>query len=230
MRLDQFVSKATGLSRKQSHKVIRAGHVTVAGEVHKKAAEHIDPNAAVQLDHETIALPGLIYLMMNKPPGFICATEDARQPTVIDLIDHAHWYTLHPVGRLDIDTTGLLLLSNDGQWTHHITSPRHQLDKVYLAQLAEPLAERAAKQLRDGVTLEGEKQPVHAVDLAILPQQQARITIREGKYHQIKRMFAAVGNHVEALQRERIGDLTLDPELELSEWRPLTAAELALLD
>lgn len=221
MRLDQFVSQATGMSRKDAQRCIRNKHIIASGHVITKAATHINPADEVLLDFEAITLPGQIYLMLNKPAGVVSATEDASQLTVIGLIDHPHRHTLHIVGRLDKDTTGLLLLTNDGDWSHRITSPRYHIPKTYLATLAEPLSNAAIAQLQQGVMLKGEQQATLPAEVAVLTdtaQPQARLTIREGKYHQVKRMFAAVGNHVLALHRERIGDWILPEDLAAGEW------------
>lgn len=229
MRLDQFVSQSTGIPRSEAPGLIRGGRVLVNGVRITNASTHIDPAAEVLLHGERIVLPGNIYLMLHKPAGVISATEDPAHRTVLDLVDHPHRYTLHVVGRLDKDTTGLLLLTNDGDWSHRLMSPRHHVPKTYLATLAEPLTEAAAQQLRAGVQLHGEKGLTKPAEVEILPTQQARITIAEGKYHQVKRMLAAVGNRVEALHRERIGGLVLDTELPPGEWRVLQGAELGLL-
>ena len=226
MRLDQFISQATGMPRSEAQKCIRWGLVNVDGNVITKASSHIDPSATVALDGENVTLPGAIYLLLHKPVGVVSATEDPSHRTVLDLIHHPHRHTLHIVGRLDKDTTGLLLITNDGEWSHRLMSPKHHVPKTYLATLAEPLSEIAAQQLRSGVQLHGEKGLTQPAQVEILPNQQARLTIHEGKYHQVKRMFAAVGNRVETLHREQIGSLRLDPELPAGAWRELTAAEL----
>ncbi|MBJ6610113.1 MAG: 16S rRNA pseudouridine(516) synthase [Candidatus Thiothrix moscowensis] len=229
MRLDQFVSQSTGIPRSEAPGLIRGGKVLVNGVRITKASTHIDPAAEVLLYGERIVLPGNIYLMLHKPAGVISATEDPSHRTVLDLVNHPHRHTLHVVGRLDKDTTGLLLMTNDGDWSHRLMSPRHHVPKTYLATLAEPLTEAAAQQLRAGVQLHGEKGLTKPAEVEILPAQQARISIAEGKYHQVKRMLAAVGNRVETLHRERIGGLVLDAQLPPGEWRELQAAELALL-
>lgn len=163
--------------------------------------------------------------MLHKPAGVVSATEDTEHRTVLDLIDHPHRHTLHVVGRLDKDTTGLLLLTNDGDWSHRISAPKHHVPKTYLATLAWELSEAGAQALRAGVQLHGEKGLTKPAEVEILPEKQARVTISEGKYHQVKRMFAAVGNRVEALHRERIGGLVLDAELSSGEWRALLTQE-----
>lgn len=229
MRLDQFVSQALQISRNEAQKLIRAGFISVNQAVITKAPTNITTDSQVTYDDAPLSLPGLIYLVLHKPLGVISATEDLSQRTVLDLIKHPHVGLLHPVGRLDKDTTGLLLLTNDGHWSHRITSPRQHVPKVYLAQLAEPLSELAAQQLMQGVILHGEKQVVAAAKVEILPEQQVRLTIHEGKYHQVKRMLAAVGNRVETLHREQIGGLHLDPTLQAGDWRSLTSTELELV-
>lgn len=225
MRLDQFVSQALTISRKQAQTLIRAHSIHVNGQTVTQASTLVPSQAQVCYEDTVISLPGKLYLMLHKPSGVISATTDPSQRTVLDLIKHPHVHTLHPVGRLDKDTTGLILLTNDGQWSHRISAPRQQVPKVYLAQLAEPLTKVAAKQLELGVRLQGETLLVAASHIEILPEQSARLTIHEGKYHQVKRMFAAVGNRVEQLHREQIGGLSLDPKLAAGEWRLLTEPE-----
>ena len=227
MRLDQFVSQAAALTRVDAQKAIRCGWVEVDGARVTKTSTHIEPTTAVvTLDDAPLALPGDIYLMLHKPAGVVSAREDPEHPTVLDLIDHPHRKTLHVVGRLDKDTTGLLLLTNDGDWSHRISAPKHHVPKTYLATLAWELSEAGAQALRAGVQLHGEKGLTKPAEIEILPDNQARITISEGKYHQVKRMLAAVGNRVESLHREQIGGLVLDAELPPGEWRELTASEM----
>lgn len=221
MRLDQFVSQATAMSRSEVQKAIRHGWVSVNQQIVKQTALQISHDAQVMLDQEVITLPGLIYIMLHKPLGVVSATEDASQRTVLDLIDHPHRHTLHIVGRLDKDTTGLILLTNDGAWSHRLTAPKQHVPKTYLATLAEPLSESAAQQLREGVQLKGEKHITQPAQVETLPNKQIRLTIHEGKYHQVKRMLAAVGNKVESLHREKIGNLVLDSQLLPSQWRVL---------
>lgn len=221
LRLDQFVSRATGMSRKQAGQYIRQKRVSIAGQSTLKAAQHIALDTAILLDNRPLSLPGNIYLMLHKPMAVISATHDTAQRTVMEFIDHPHAHTLHIVGRLDKDTTGLLLLTNDGQWSHRISSPRHHVAKTYLVTLTEALDEADAGQLRLGVQLQGEPKATQPAEVTILPDQQARIIIHEGKYHQVKRMFAAVGYHVCALHREQVGDWRLPDDLASGEWRHL---------
>ncbi len=230
MRLDQFVSQAAAITRVDAQKAIRGGWVEVDGERVTKTSTHIEPTkAVVTLDDAPLALPGDIYLMLHKPAGVVSAREDPEHQTVLGLIDHPHRKTLHVVGRLDKDTTGLLLLTNDGDWSHRISAPKHHVPKTYLATLAWALTEEGAQALRTGVQLHGEKGLTQSAEVEILADNQARITIAEGKYHQVKRMLAAVGNRVEALHRERIGGVVLDAELPPGEWRELTASEMDMI-
>ena len=226
MRLDQFVSQAAHLPRSLTQIAIRQGRVQVQGQTVAKPQLHIAEDAAVQLDGVPIRLAGLLYIMLHKPPDVVSATEDPAHRTVLSLVNHSHQHTLHIVGRLDKDTTGLILLSNDGNWSHKITAPKSHVAKTYLASLAEPLSEAAATQLLQGVQLHGEKSLSVAANVEILADQQVRLTIHEGKYHQVKRMLAAVNNRVTALHREQIGGLSLDAQLPLGAWRELTADEV----
>ena len=226
MRLDQFVSQAANLPRSLTQIAIRQGRVQVEGQRVTKPQLHIAEDAAVQLDGVPIRLAGLLYIMLHKPVDVVSATEDPTHRTVLSLVNHSHQHTLHLVGRLDKDTTGLILLTNDGNWSHKITAPKSHVAKTYLATLAEPLNEEAANQLVQGVQLLGEKGLSAASKVEILANGQVRLTIHEGKYHQVKRMFAAVNNRVAALHREKIGGLSLDVQLPLGAWRELTADEV----
>ena len=227
MRLDRYLSQSTGLSRSQVRKRIKSGDVLVDGNAVKDAAFSVAEGAQVSLAGEFIAPPAARYFMLNKPAAYICANKDPDHPTVIDLL----WQEPHPenlqiVGRLDIDATGLVLITDDGQWNHKITSPRTDTPKTYRVRLTEPLTARQAEQLQHGVLLRNEKQRTKPAGLAIISKHEARITIGEGRYHQVKRMFAAVGNQVETLHRERIGTIILDAELEPGNYRALTEPEI----
>ena len=226
MRLDQFVSQAANLPRSLTQIAIRQGRVQVEGQRVTKPQLHIAEDAIVQLDGVPIRLAGLLYIMLHKPMDVVSATEDPMHRTVLSLVNHPHQHTLHLVGRLDKDTTGLILLTNDGNWSHKITAPKSHVAKTYLATLAEPLNEEAANLLVPGVQLHGEKGLSAASKVEILANEQVRLTIHEGKYHQVKRMFAAVNNRVTALHREQIGSLRLDAQLPLGAWRELTADEV----
>lgn len=226
MRLDGFLAQSFGLSRKASKQAIREGRVTCDQVVVQDAGARVDPDMQVCLDGRPAQLPGERYLMLNKPAGVVTATRDANQPVVLDLLPAEYARGLHPAGRLDKDTTGLLLLTTDGQWSHRVTSPRRQCPKTYRALLAEPITPEACQQLEEGVLLKGESQPTREAVAVAVDENTVDLTIHEGRYHQVKRMFAATGNRVIRLHRYRIGDIHLDPALGPGEFRSLTPAEI----
>lgn len=232
MRLDRFLSETTDLTRGLARRVLTAGEVTVNGEVERKGARHVNEKDVVCWRDATLALVGLRYVMLHKPTGVECTARRGLYPRVVDLLDLPHAERLQPVGRLDVDTSGLLLLTDDGQWSHRVTSPRHRCAKVYHARLARTLegieAENAIERFAEGILLDGDDIPTRPAELECLGEKEVRLTIHEGRYHQVRRMLAAVGNHVEALHRESIGQLALDPDLAPGQWRELSAREVAL--
>jgi len=227
LRLDRFVSQAAGVSRSQARLLIRRGRISVNGELTKDAARHVDAGECVDHRGEPLALPQPAYLMLHKPCGLLSATSDGAQTTVLSLLPQALAARVHLVGRLDKETSGLLLLTDDGAWSHRISSPAHHCAKTYLAELAEPLEADAEERLQQGLILRGEKRPTRPATLQRLDAARVRITVTEGRYHQVRRMFAALGNHVIALHRERVGGLVLDEELQPGQWRELSPAERA---
>lgn len=226
MRLDRYLSQATGLSRSQVRKPIAAGRVRVEGIAVRDAGHRVDPGMAVTLAGKPVQLRGPVYLMLNKPPGVVCATEDAEHSTVLDLLPAELRLGVHPAGRLDIDTTGLVLLTDDGDWSHRVTSPRRRCAKIYQAELAEPLVADAEERFEAGLLLRGEPRPTLPARLERETDLLVRVTLTEGRYHQVKRMFAALGNRVTALQRLRIGAVALDGALAPGGYRMLTAEEI----
>jgi 16S rRNA pseudouridine516 synthase len=230
LRLDRFVSQAAGISRSQARVLVRRGRVSVSGERVRDAAFAVADDARVELEGRPLALPQPLYLMLNKPLGLLSATTDAGQATVLSLLPPEIATRLHLVGRLDKDTSGLLLLTDDGAWSHRISAPSQHIPKTYLAGLAEPLAADAELRLAAGLTLRNEAQPTRPATLRRLSDTEVRITIAEGRYHQVRRMFAALGNRVTSLHRESVGGLTLDPGLAPGQWRALRPEEcLAVL-
>lgn len=226
MRLDQFVSSSTPLSRKEARRAIMAGRVQVNGAPCKLSRQHVQQADDVLLDGTPLTLRGDAYLMINKPAGTLSASTDSDQPTVLDLLPPELADRLHIAGRLDKDTTGLLLLTTDGQWSHKVTSPRRECPKCYRVELAEPLDKQSRQQLENGVMLKGETSPTRPATVTGLSQTQILLTIHEGRYHQVKRMLAAVGNHVTGLHRQSIGAITLDPDLPVGGYRHLSKAEI----
>ncbi|MCW8841342.1 MAG: 16S rRNA pseudouridine(516) synthase RsuA [Gammaproteobacteria bacterium] len=229
MRLDKYLAHATGLTRSRAHGMIRSGQVTVNGEVIKIIGFKVPDGAEVRWREQSVSPAGKRYFMLNKPIGVVCATSDAEHKTVIDLLDLTNKKGLHVAGRLDIDSTGLVLISDDGEWSHRITSPKHGCDKTYRATLAEALDESAVEQFAAGIELRSETKKTLPAKLEILSPTEVRLTLGEGKYHQVKRMFAALGNRVVALHRERIGSLALDETLLPGQWRELSREEVEAL-
>lgn len=228
MRLDKFLCHATGLTRSRAQGVIRGGQVTVDGVLARHPAQAIAEGAEVLFREQPVALSGKRYFMLNKPLEVVCATEDAHHRTVLDLLPGEIRRGLHIAGRLDADTTGLVLISDDGDWTHRITSPRRECSKTYRVTVAEALEDEWVAHFAEGILLRNEDKPTLPARLEIIHPHECLLSIQEGRYHQIKRMFAAVGNRVVALHREQIGELRLDPQLALGEYRPLSEDEVAL--
>ncbi len=225
MRLDRYLSEVCLLTRREAQRAVRAGEVRVDGAVMLDPGRHVGETAGVEWQGRAIARPRRRYLMLNKPAGVVCATHDREHRTVLDLLDASDRPNLLVAGRLDLDATGLVLLTDDGAWLHRVTSPRHKVPKTYRVTLAEPLAEPAAALLRDGIRLRGESRSCAPAVLEPASELEWFITITEGKYHQVKRMFAAVGNRVFDLHRLRIGAIALDPALAAGAWRPLSEPE-----
>ncbi|HEQ1857332.1 TPA: 16S rRNA pseudouridine(516) synthase RsuA [Providencia alcalifaciens] len=227
MRLDKFLSQQLGISRSLVARELRAGNVMVDGEIVKSGSMQVGLDNEVAYDGNVLVqVTGPRYFMLNKPEGYVCSTDDPTHPTILYFIDEPIAQKLHAAGRLDIDTTGLVLLTDDGQWSHRITSPKHHCEKTYRVQLSEDIADDVAAQFEQGVMLNGEKSLTKPAQLEIISPRDVRLTISEGRYHQVKRMFAAVGNHVCGLHRERVGEIRLDEQLEPGEYRPLTEAEI----
>jgi 16S rRNA pseudouridine516 synthase len=225
MRLDRLVSQATGHSRREARRLIRQGRVEVDGVVEWRPEAALTADHAVSLDGEPLGAPKPCYLMLHKPVGVITATRDARQATVVELLPGNLARRVHPVGRLDKDTSGLLLLSDDGQWSHQVSAPRHGCAKVYRARLVAPLGPDAEALLAAGLRLRNDPRPALPAFLERLDGGEVRITVTEGRYHLVRRLVAALGSRVAALHRERIGGLKLDSALAPGEWRTLSEAE-----
>ncbi len=232
-RLDKLIALNCNVSRKEARTLIKDAAVTVNGRCVLRAEELVD------VETDDISVKGYnftakehIYIMLNKPQGVISATNDPRKETVIDIIPpELKRRSLFPCGRLDRDTTGLLIITDDGALAHRIMSPSHHVYKTYEAILNEPISASDAALLESGITLADgtECLPAKVKAFTVSGAPAAEIKIKEGKYHQVKRMFAALGNHVEHLRRTRIGALRLDPDLAEGDCRELTTEELALV-
>jgi 16S rRNA pseudouridine516 synthase len=233
MRIDKVLSNLGYGSRKDVKKLLKDGAVKVNSVIVKDAKQHVDPkNDTVTLNGEEIQYKEFIYLMMNKPPGVISATEDNRDETVIDLLEVEDLvFEPFPVGRLDKDTEGLLLITNDGQLSHRLLSPKKHVPKTYFAVIEGEVTDEDIEAFRNGVTLDDgyETKPGELVILKSGLTSDIELTITEGKFHQVKRMFQAVGKRVVYLKRLSMGPLKLDETLELGEYRELTDEELEML-
>ena len=232
MRLDKFLVACAVGSRTEVKNLLKAGRVTVNGKKEKSAKLQIDEERdEIRFDGQVLEYEEFVYYMMNKPKGVISATEDPKHRTVLDLLDDiAQSKEVFPVGRLDIDTHGLLLLTNDGQLAHALLSPKRHVDKTYLAQVKGMMAQEDVEIFADGIplkdfTCQPAKLEILSTD-AEKNQSQIRVTIAEGKFHQVKRMVAYCGKEVVDLQRLTMGTLVLDENLERGEWRRLTKEEL----
>lgn len=233
-RLDKIISNLGYGSRKEIKALVKKGVVKVDGEVVKDNGVLIDPEKSViNINGEDLFYREYIYLMMNKPDGVISATYDNREETVIDLLEVEHQvFNPFPVGRLDKDTVGLLLLTNDGELNHRLISPKWHVDKVYYAKIDKAVDEKDVEAFKNGITLDdGYKCKEGKLEIINSSNEGAEVmvTIQEGKYHQVKRMFEALGKTVVYLKRTEFGGLPLDQELEEGEYRELTEDELALL-
>ena len=215
--------------------MLKAGRVTVNGKKEKSAKLQIDEERdEIRFDGQVLEYEEFVYYMMNKPQGVISATEDSKHRTVLDLLDDiARTKEVFPVGRLDIDTHGLLLLTNDGQLAHALLSPKRHVDKTYLAQVEGIMSQEDVETFAKGIPLKDFTcQPAKLEFVSVDPkknQSLVRVTIAEGKFHQVKRMVAYCGKEVVNLQRLTMGTLVLDENLERGEWRRLTKEELEVL-
>lgn len=231
-RLDKIIASQGQYSRSEVKKLVKGGRITLDGKTVKSSDVKLDPySAEIRIDGALLDYKKHIYIMLNKPKGVVSATEDASQRTVIDLVPRELYRDgLFPAGRLDADTVGFVLITDDGDFAHEILSPKNHIMKTYVAALQREitkddiLAFKNGVELKDGtVCLEGELTPLDGS----VPM--AQIKICEGKYHQVKRMFAALGNRVLELKRTKMGELSLDESLLEGQAREITEAELALI-
>lgn len=229
-RLDKLLAGTGKWSRREVKALVRQGLVRVDGRLAASAEDKLDPAAAVvTVAGETISLCRFTYVMLHKPAGVLTATEDRKQPTVLDLLPpELRHIGLAPVGRLDKDTEGLLLLTNDGELAHRLLSPKYHVDKRYLARVDGELSAADAEAFARGMTL-GDGLECLPAGLEVLPDRVCIVTLREGKFHQVKRMLAARGAPVLYLKRLSMGPLTLDDSLAAGAYRLLRAEEILAL-
>lgn len=224
MRLDRFICKSTALTQAEAVKRIQGGHVIVNDVPIKNYMAQVHENNLITLDGDTLTPRASRYIMFHKPVGTVCSNVDDAYPSLFNLIDLERTEDLHIAGRLDADTTGLVLITDDGRWTFHITSPKNQCEKTYRVGLRDPIADDAILRFSQGIQLQGEATLTAPATLEIIHPREVLLTITEGRFHQVKRMFAATGNKVKTLHRERIGAVNLD--IDLAQWRYLTPSEV----
>jgi len=242
MRLDKFICKSTELNKAQAIQRIHDGEVIVNGEAITTESSQVHENNTITLNSQALKLRPFRYILLHKPADTICSNTDGDYPSLFNALENdskiERVSELHIAGRLDVDTTGLVLITDDGRWTYNITRPDKHCTKTYRVGLSYTIAEDAIEALverfKHGLQLQSENQLTLPALLEVLPvktskikkgeNQEVLLTITEGKYHQVKRMFAAVGNRVLTLHREKIGDIQLD--VELGQWRYLTDSEI----
>lgn len=227
MRLDKYLSSYAGVSRKEARQAVRGGLVAVDGVTAQTESMKVETEQTVTLRGCTVQAEEFVYYMMNKPAGVITATKDAHDKTVLDLMPEQP-RTLFPMGRLDKDTEGLLILTDDGALAHRLLSPKYHVEKVYEVDYTGKLAETAIEDFSKGLEI-GERRPTKPAQLELVSPGRARLTIAEGKFHQVKRMFAVSGARVTGLKRIAFASLVLDETLAPGGCRRLTKQEEELL-
>jgi 16S rRNA pseudouridine516 synthase len=227
MKLDRLIASHHAMGRQAAHHAIAARRVKVNGVCVTDGHHPVDRFTLVELDGAVIqAAERALYLMLHKPVGILSATKDDQHPTVVDLIDVPDKHTLHIAGRLDRSTSGLVLLTNDGRWSKQLMTAEEKVPKVYRVETLDPIVPEAVAEFARGFYFHTEDITTLPAELVLLGERLARLTLHEGRYHQVKRMFHRVGNRVVGLHRESIGALALPEELPPGGWRALTAQEV----
>ncbi|NRD73132.1 pseudouridine synthase [Shewanella sp. VB17] len=232
MRLDKFLCKSTELTRSEATVVILAGEVLVNGEVVTSASSQIHENNHITLDGEKLTARASRYIMLHKPAGTLSSNVDGDHPSVFNFIPLDNTCELHIAGRLDADTTGLLLITDDGRWSFNVFNPKYRCEKVYRVYLRDPvegeicgeIALEIQNKFEHGLKLQGEDTLTLPAKLEFVSAKEVLLTITEGRYHQVKRMFACIGNRVNRLHREQVGKIRLD--VDVGQWRYLTVDEI----
>jgi 16S rRNA pseudouridine516 synthase len=236
-RLDRFISKAIGVKRSEVRALLASGRVQVDGLVAKDIAQLVGQFSHITVDQKTLQAVKPVYVMMHKPAGVVSATKDDKHQTVVDLLERDDREQLHIAGRLDFNSTGLLLLSNDGDWSKQLSLPERNIQKVYTVTLAKPVTADYVDAFAAGIFFEHEGITTRPAQIKILsgatvdnsPVYRAEVWLCEGRYHQIKRMFGRFQNEVLALHRHQIGNLILDKNLLPGQSRDLSEAELSAI-
>lgn len=226
MKLDRLIAAHQSMGRQAAHLALAGRRVRVDDAVVTDSHHPVDRFMRIALDGVIIQPPErAIYIILHKPVGILSATKDDQHPTVLDLIDDPDKHTLHIAGRLDRATSGLVLLTNDGRWSKRLMAAEHKVAKVYHVETAEPIAADAAEAFARGFYFHTEDITTLPAELIVLSERSARLTLHEGRYHQVKRMFHRTQNRVVALHRESVGGFGLPPDLAPGQWRLLTTQE-----
>lgn len=226
MRLDKFLCDTAGLTRTEAKNAVKKGQIAVNGQVQKAADFKVKENEdTVTFQGKPLSYAAFHYYMLHKPAGVITATEDKKESTVMDILKEEKVKNLFPVGRLDKDTEGLLLITDDGELAHNLLSPKKHVDKEYLVKVRDSISEEDCKKLSEGVDI-GDEKPTAPAKVERVAENEILLTIREGRFHQVKRMLQAVGNEVVYLKRLSMGSLRLPEDLEKGAYRPLSEEEI----
>lgn len=226
MRLDKFLCDTAGLTRTEAKNAVKKGQIAVNGQVQKTADFKVkETTDTVTFQGKPLSYAAFHYYMLHKPAGVITATEDKKESTVMDILREEKVKNLFPVGRLDKDTEGLLLVTDDGELAHNLLSPKKHVDKEYLVKVRDSISEEDCRKLSEGVDI-GDEKPTAPAKVERVAEKEILLTIREGRFHQVKRMLQAVGNEVLYLKRLSMGSLRLPEDLEKGAYRPLSEEEL----
>jgi len=229
MKLDRLLAKHDSMGRNRARQLVVEKRVSVDAQIATRIDVGVGRFSHVELDGVVVQkAERLLHFMLNKPTGVVSATSDAEHRTVIDLIDDPDKESLHLVGRLDRNTSGLVLLTNDGRWSKALMDPARKVPKIYLVETRDPIPREAVEAFAKGFYFQTEDLTTLPAELVILGERLARLTLHEGRYHQVKRMFHRIENRVTSLHRERIGTIGLPEDLTPGSWRALTAAEIRL--
>lgn len=226
MRLDKFLCDTAGLTRTEAKNAVKKGQIAVNGQVQKAADFKVKENTdTVTFQGRPLSYAAFHYYILHKPAGVITATEDKKESTVMDILREEKVKNLFPVGRLDKDTEGLLLITDDGELAHNLLSPKKHVDKEYLVKVRDSISEDECRKLSEGVDI-GDEKPTAPAKVERVAEKEILLTIREGRFHQVKRMLQAVGNEVLYLKRLSMGSLRLPKDLEKGAYRPLSEEEI----
>lgn len=226
MRLDKFLCETAGLTRTEAKNAVKKGQIAVNGQVQKAADFKVkETTDTVTFQGKPLSYAAFHYYILHKPAGVITATEDKKESTVMDILREEKVKNLFPVGRLDKDTEGLLLITDDGELAHNLLSPKKHVDKEYLVKVRDSISEEDCRKLSEGVDI-GDEKPTAPAKVERVAEKEILLTIREGRFHQVKRMLQAVGNEVLYLKRLSMGSLRLPEDLEKGAYRPLSEEEI----